>query len=579
MDILNRRISQAGRRNFLQSFLNCFAWLAIIGLAVALVAVAIPKIWPIEFLQQPAATKQWFWNWVGGSLGVAFLSALLIAWYRRSTKVDLAIEIDKRFRLRERVSSAILMNDQTRESSAGEALLNDATKRASTLEIAEQFPIRLGKWAFSVLIPALGILALSFVADRIVAPKTADEPLATEVRAKIAQAARESKMKLQNRPKPLEENDPLAATEKLLVEKLEELANEKLESKKEVLFRLSDMQSEIDKQKSKLGDVAALKKELSKLGANESTAKDLADALRDGKFDVAKDAVKDLVDKINAGKMDQKSLEQLNKDLAAMAKSMEQSKKDFEQKQNDLSRDLEKALADGDTQRAEQIKKQLEDLQEGRRQMDQLDQLAKKMQKAAGQLAKKSSQSKSDGQPSESNPGDANQQAKASEKSKQVEAKAGNEADNQAAPADMELDEMEGLAEQIADLEAEAGQCDRLEEMADLIKGCKGQCQNLDGKKPGDGLGEGRGEGERPFGEDAANLYKSQVRAKVQPGETAKYGTADGPNAPGVSRETIKQQIASAVPDELDPLKDQKLTKAEREHLREYYQKLRDDQN
>ena len=147
------------------------------------------------------------------------------------------------------------------------------------------------------------------------------------------------------------------------------------------------------------------------------------------------------------------------------------------------------------------------------------------------------------------------------------------------APADMELDEMEGLAEQIADLEAEAGQCDRLEEMADLIKGCKGQCQNPDGKKPSDGLGEGRGEGERPFGEDAANLYKSQVRAKVQPGETAKYGTADGPNAPGVSRETIKQQIASSAPDDLDPLKDQKLTKAEREHLREYYQKLRDDQN
>jgi hypothetical protein len=94
--------------------------------------------------------------------------------------------------------------------------------------------------------------------------------------------------------------------------------------------------------------------------------------------------------------------------------------------------------------------------------------------------------------------------------------------------------------------------------------------------KPGDGLVKG-GFGERPLDEDPANIYRSQVRSNVRPGETVKYDTVEGPNAPGISRESIKQQIQASHPDDVDPQKDQKLSKAEREHLREYYQRLRDD--
>lgn len=580
MDAVNRLISRAWRRNILQGFLRGFVWVALASLTIALFAVAAPKIWAIESLQQPAAAAKWFWQWVGGALAIAFIMALAGVWFRRSSKADVAIEIDKRFGLRERISSALLMHPTDRTSPAGSSLIKDATKSAERLEIADKFPLSIGPWAFSVLIPAIGIVALSFVANRPINHVIADEPLTSDARSKIVQAVRESKMKLQNRAKPVQTDDPLAATEKLIAEKLDDLSQEKLETKKEVLFRLSDIQNEIDRQKSKLGDLNALKKEFSRFEARQSASKDFSEAMRQGKLDVAKEAVRDLADKLKKGEIDQATMEKLSADLAKMAKSMEKAKREFEEKKRELERDLDRAIADNNAQRAEQLKKQLEELQAGQRQMEQIDQLAKKMQQAADQLAKNSTQARPNRQPDQAKSGAGNQLAKEGQPGqKKDQSSQGEEAANQSAPGEMELDELEGLAEQIADLEEEMNQNDRLEEMAEHIKGLKGQCQNPNKIKPGDGLGEGRGEGKRPFQEDAANIYKSQVRAKVQPGETVKYGTAEGPNAPGVSRELIKQQIASSQAAELDPLKDQKLTKAEREHLREYYQRLRDDQN
>jgi hypothetical protein len=586
MDILRRRIAQAQRREFFHSFLRLTTRLALVGMSVALIAIAVPKIWPLDFLQDPGADQAWFWRWIGGAIACALSAAAAISWLRRASPVQTAMEIDRRFRLRERISSAWLMPAAARETGAGTAVVDDARRRAEALVISEQFPIRAGRWAFAWLIPALAIAGLSFLGNRTLAPAPAEAPLDQKARNQIAQLASESKMKLETKPKlPLVEDDPLSALEKMLAEELDDLAKQPPQSKKEALFRLSDMQSEVEKRKSQLGDPTALKRELSRIDTRAVDFKDLAKSLREGKLDAAQEAVRKLAEQLKAGELDPGQLEKLSRDLAAMAQSLEKSKQEFEQAQKDLNRDLEKALASGDAQRASEIKQQLEELQKSRRQTEQLDKLAQRLQKAAKQLAHNAA---NNSRPAQANAQGEKQQAQRAQKPSAAKA------DEQGQPGDAEspqqatesqqgeLDEMEGLAEQIADLEAEMNLGQRLDEMAEMLEQCKAGCnipgEKPDGKKgekPGRGFGEGQGTGERPISEDPTKSYQSQVRAKTKAGETVKYGTADGPNSPGVSRESIKQQIESSRPGELDPLGEQKLTKAEREHLREYYQKLR----
>lgn len=573
MNILQRRIGQAGRRVFWRTFFRTFFSTALGLLIVAGIAIAVPKIWAIGFLQPESAAQTWFWGWLGGAVGLSVIVGLAVALWQRRSPLQLAIEIDRRYRLRERLSSALAIDVPVRESPVGVALVEDANKRADNLELSEHFPIRVGKWAYSVLIPALAIVALSLVGNRIAAPISLDEKLTADARQQIIQAARESKMKIGNQTKPKPAEDPLAQTEQLLLQKLDDLANQDLDSKKDVLFKLSDMQAEIDKQKAKLGDVNALKRELGRLDSQDASAKELAEALRDGNLDEAQKAMRELIARIKAGELDQKTLEKLSQDFAEMAKMLEKAKSEFDQKEKDLSQDLEKALADGNSERAEQLKRELEKLQESRRQMEQLEKLAGGMRKVADKLAKNPAQGKANGQRTPPKPGDEKQQAAEGQKS----AEGGVPGESPAAESanGEEMDPLEAMAEQIADLEAEMQQANRLDEMIEQVQCLKGACPGGDGDKRGDGLGKGRGEGDRPIDEDAANAYRSQVRSNVRPGETVKYGTAEGPNAPGVSRETIKQQIEASHPDEVDPQQEQKLTKAEREHLREYYQKLR----
>ena len=51
----------------------------------------------------------------------------------------------------------------------------------------------------------------------------------------------------------------------------------------------------------------------------------------------------------------------------------------------------------------------------------------------------------------------------------------------------------------------------------------------------------------------------------------------DGPNSKGNIREQIKAELGSADREEADPLTDQNLPRAQREHAREYFDALRGD--
>jgi hypothetical protein len=86
----------------------------------------------------------------------------------------------------------------------------------------------------------------------------------------------------------------------------------------------------------------------------------------------------------------------------------------------------------------------------------------------------------------------------------------------------------------------------------------------------GFGMGKGIGRGERPEEKTDTGHYDSKVAAKLRPGEVVRTGDAGGPNVAGQTQEQVKEQILSSLSEEPDPISNQKLPRAQREHARQY---------
>ncbi len=92
-------------------FFAALAWCWSAGLLVAVVAIGVEKIWTLD-------VDGWLWaaTWIGGGLAAGLIAAGLWTWLRRGDLLNAAIEIDHRFGLKERVSSAISLPPSDRET-------------------------------------------------------------------------------------------------------------------------------------------------------------------------------------------------------------------------------------------------------------------------------------------------------------------------------------------------------------------------------------------------------------------------------------------------------------------------------
>ena len=91
-------------------------------------------------------------------------------------------------------------------------------------------------------------------------------------------------------------------------------------------------------------------------------------------------------------------------------------------------------------------------------------------------------------------------------------------------------------------------------------------------RKPGSGLGNGRGQGNRPEEKTGSGFFDSKVRGKVKGGEQVRSGFADGPNLGGASTATVQEQIQESLKSDPDPITDQRLNRNQREHARQFFE-------
>src|SRR5208283_375221 len=151
MDHLLKEIRRVQRRLAFQRFLGVLGWCWFASLLAAVAVIAAARFYPLGIID---------WQWLAGFLAAGLVAAIGWTLWAFAPPLRAALEIDRRFGLKERVSSSVAMDAADRQTEAGQALLADADARLRRLAVLEKFPIRPPRHLALPLLPALLLAAV-----------------------------------------------------------------------------------------------------------------------------------------------------------------------------------------------------------------------------------------------------------------------------------------------------------------------------------------------------------------------------------------------------------------------------------
>ena len=553
MEEIKRQVGRAQRRLVFQQFLTVIGWSLFASLLVAVIGMAIPRLWVLNVQQQT-----WDWSWMGGGLAAGLLMASIWTWLIRRSRLDAAIEIDRRYGLKERVSSTLSLSSDELTTDIGQALMTDAVRRVERIDVREQFKVS-PTWRFLLpVLPVIALIGLSLLPNATMKKAEASNEQTAEIKKQIKVATVKLQEKIRDSQKKAEELG-LKDTDilKEINKELDKLANKETADRKEALLKINDLAKEIEKRKQELGGAEKLKQQLDKLkDVEKGPADKMAEAMKEGDFGKAKEEMQKLKEDLKAGKLSKEDQEKLANQMEQLKERIQQAMQDKKEAEQKLQEKIEQKLAEGKVGEAAKLQQQLDQMQQNAAQQEQMmQQLAEKLGQAAQAMKE----------------GDANQAME---------------------QLDKLAKEMEGMQEQLDQIENLDELLDQLADAKEAMKcqNCQGQgCAECEGNKDGDGkgkgknkgknggkgLGEGQGEGDRPEEQTDKKFYDTRVAADPKPGESVRIGNAGGPNKAGKTLEAVKQEIQAALAKEPDALEDVTLPRDQRENAKQYFDKIR----
>ena len=114
MNQIEQQVRRARRRLALGVFAKSLCMTLFIAMFVATIACAVPAFYPLAL-----DVQQWNLAWIAGSVTVALIASIVHAVVATPSSQQVALEIDKRFELNERLSSSLSMSSRDRESDFG----------------------------------------------------------------------------------------------------------------------------------------------------------------------------------------------------------------------------------------------------------------------------------------------------------------------------------------------------------------------------------------------------------------------------------------------------------------------------
>ncbi len=567
MNQINQQIKRAQRKMILSQFVSALCICLFTSLMIAAIGIAIPKIWHIAGIDSDAKELVWNQSWIVGGFLIGILSSVVWTYIVSTDKHDAALEVDQRFKLKERLSSALSLSDSEKNSDAGMALINDANDRAETIEIGEQFQLQPNRQMLLPILPAL-LLAILFFVPNAAAAKT-PEPKPEAAKTEIKTAVETLKKKLKKKIEEMEAKGLKNAEQDLqsLAKKIDNMSSGlKDDDKKDALVKLNNVKKQLeDRRKNLGGNSKDLKKQLNSLKQfNDGPAKKISKAINEGDFKEAKNAIKDLLQKIKDGKMSETEKKKLAKDLAQLSKDIKKMAENFEQKKQELKDQIKKANQQGDLEKAAKLQQKLEKMQQQDKQMQKMKKMAQSLKKCANCMKQGNGQPKQ-AQQGGQQPGQQGNQPSDAQKMQEA------------------MESLEELEQMMKDMEGEMDELKDLEDMMEQIEAAKNECQGCKGGgKPGQkpkwqdwAKGSGRGAGLRDKQETDTGTYRSRVKGTIQKGETVVTGHADGKNISGQSISEVRNIAKASISKQSDPLENQKLPRAQRDHAQEYFESLR----
>jgi tetratricopeptide (TPR) repeat protein len=553
MDQLRQQIARARSRLILEQFLGRLVWCLLGCLTLATIAIAAPRIFTIENL-----SPNWDMAWLLGALGVGFLIAAVWTFIKSRSPLDAAIEIDRRFDLRERVASSLSLSDEEQSTAAGRAVVNDALRAVKRIDVDEKFRVKLDRRAWWPLVPAAIVFVLVTFVDYRSAQSSLD-PNSPAVQAKQNKQSAESlRKKIAELTKKSQEKDLKKAENvfKQIEQGVRELEDKKDLTRSKAAVKLNNIAKQLEERRQQLGGKDGLKEQfqnMKNLGAGP--AEKAAQAMKQGDWQKALKEFEKLAKDLKEGKLSDADKEKLMKQLQQMKDKLEAANDARKQAMEDLKKQIDEQKRQGNVAKAGELQQKLDQMQKQQQQMDKLQQMAQQMAQMQQALQQGDNQKASD---------------------------AMSQMAQQLSEMQQDMNEMEMLDAAMEQLEMakDAMACESCS--GEGCAECQGNMAGMNSmnyqmsEQQGRGMGAGRGIGDRPDEENATNLRDTRVRQKPRQGAATFGGMVEGPNLKGEVAQSIKEEMETLSTKPADPLTNERLTKSRRQHAEEYFKMLRE---
>ena len=543
MNQIESKVMAARRRLIIGRFAIHFCWAITIIWFVAGLATAVRAIWVLPDWLKIESDTAWLTMWIAGSSLIALILASCWTFWTRPSMASVASDVDQRFGMKQRLGSVFALREEDRRSPMGQALIEDAAKRAERLQLSERFSLKPTKLGWLPVIPAILILVAIFFGPAQPSSASSKPSPQTLAQAEQIKKSTESlKKKIREQRKKADAAGLKEAAEMFtkMEADMDKMSKREAIDPKEAMIAVNDLKKQLDERRKQLGSPESMQKALAKMSESEKgPAESIVKAMKEGDFSEAKDAAKALAEKLRKNDLTPEEKAALKKQVEKLRDKVKEATEQHQSEKQQLQQQIEEAKRDGRTEDAAKMQQKLNGLEAQNGMMQKMEQMAESMNAAAEAMA------------------------------------SGEAAD--AAEA------MEGMADQLAEMQNEMEQLQDIEETLDTLaqskdqmrcKQCAGQgCETCKGGSKY-GLGNGSGLSGPEDNKDGQN-YESQVRGDPKQGKGVNVGFADGPNRKGVTKEDIKQAVLSATSEESDPLENQTLPRAEREQTTEYFNRLR----
>jgi hypothetical protein len=488
-------------------------------------------------------TSTMFASAITGAFAVSVIVVLSLRAREAPTEATLALRIDERLHLSERLTTALALERST--DAYARCAVSDAVESASKPDAAKRvkaaFPVRIpdrAYWATSALAASIGLQIFAPVYAWPIAEDVEAEPVKLAQKKASTDAIERVKQELESsKALPTEIKSALAKVAANADEKTGDEPTE--DARREAIKRMGDLQKKLDalhdRPDARTND--ALKQDLSSLEKQDGEVAKFAEALSKGDFAAAKQELGELTKKLESGEMTEaaKSLEALAEKQESLKKALEEAGLDSQLANN--AEALERAIAENNNlneqQRAE-LKKAAAGAKASQKALKQMAKSAKSAAKPKQQQQQqKPGQQQQQQKPGEGgdspNPGQNPGEGKSGESGQPQEGQQseGNESGGEGlAELAESLSELEITEQMLAEAEALSNMSES--ESQSLGEGmCKGGNCNNPGDAQGSKMGQGTQRGMASGRAQGGNTGKSKTPTGVK-SQKAKSNTVGG---------------------------------------------------